>query len=421
MSLSRLSRNSLWLLLSRIGTQLGMALFTILLARSLGAGGFGGYAFMASVVVIGNVLTTFGTDMHLIREIAVTEDLAPLGPALVIQLVLSAIFITFVLMSSAWLPSQDPAAAAALRIYSLSMAPLAFYTVFTTALRGRQRMLSYSLLNLALTAMQILAALWLHWRGGGLIALAVLLLMVQVGAALLAGAICAIQFPGWSWMWHFPARDALLLLRASAPIALLGLLGILYQRLSLIFLPALAGAAVTGWFSAGARLIEAAKIGHVAVFTALYPAMAQSRSEGEVHWARSFRLPGLALLVGAAIAATGLSLLAGPLISILFGSEYIPAIGVVRILAWMLIPYTLNSFLTLGFLARGEERAVVLALGLSTLGLAALTLWWAPLGGAAGAAWAALCAEVLQAVMLMVTDFRRVQLIRGIMVRETAS
>ena len=51
-----------------------MALFTILLARSLGASGFGGYAFMASVVVIGNVLTTFGTDMHLIREIAVTEE-----------------------------------------------------------------------------------------------------------------------------------------------------------------------------------------------------------------------------------------------------------------------------------------------------------------------------------------------------------
>ena len=173
-----------------------MALFTILLARSLGAGGFGGYAFMASIVVIGNVLTTFGTDMHLIREIAVTENLAPLGPALLIQLVLSAIFISAVWMSSEWLPSQDPTAAAAVRIYSLSMAPLAFYTIFTTALRGRQQMLSYSLLNLALTAMQILAALWLHWRGGGLIDLAILLLIMQIGGALLAGAICAILFPG---------------------------------------------------------------------------------------------------------------------------------------------------------------------------------------------------------------------------------
>ncbi len=253
MSLTRLSRNSLWLLLSRIGTQLGMALFTILLARSLGAGGFGGYAFMASVVVIGNVLTTFGTDMHLIREIAVTEDLAPLGPALLIQLVLSAIFISVVWMSSEWLPSQDPAAAAAVRIYSLSMAPLAFYTIFTTALRGRQQMLSYSLLNLALTAMQILAALWLHWRGGGLINLAILLLIMQIGGALLAGAICANLFPRGNWMWRFPVRDVFLLLRASAPIALLGLLGILYQRLSFIFLPALAGAAAAGWFSAGAR------------------------------------------------------------------------------------------------------------------------------------------------------------------------
>ena len=198
-------------------------------------------------------------------------------------------------------------------------------------------------------------------------------------------------------------------------------LEILYQRLSFIFLPTLAGAAAAGWFSAGTRLIEAAKIGHVAVFTALYPAMAQSRTEGGAHWSRNFRFPGLALLGGAAIAATGLSLLAGPLVSILFGREYIAATGIVRILAWMLIPYTLNSFLTLGFLARGEERAVVLALGLSTLALTTLTLWWVPLGGAAGAAWAALCAEVVQAALLVLTDFRRVRLIRGMLIREAAA
>ena len=127
------------------------------------------------------------------------------------------------------------------------------------------------------------------------------------------------------------------------------------------------------------------------------------------------------MLGGAAIAATGLSLLAGPLVSILFGSEYSAAIGIVRILAWMLVPYTLNSFLTLGFLPRGEERAVVLALGLSTLALATLTLWWVPLGGAAAAAWAALCAEIVQAALLVRTDFRSVRLIRSMLIREAAA
>src|SRR5512141_2534075 len=134
MSLSRLSLNSLWLLLSRLGTQAGMALFTILLARGLGSTMFGEYAFIASVIVIGNVLTTFGTDMLLIREIAQTDDLTQLGSALLVQLVLSAVFVGIVLVGSSMLPSQDLIGASALRIYSLCMFPLAFYTVFTTAL-----------------------------------------------------------------------------------------------------------------------------------------------------------------------------------------------------------------------------------------------------------------------------------------------
>jgi O-antigen/teichoic acid export membrane protein len=414
MSLSRLSLNSLWLLLSRLGTQLGMALFTILLARSLGSSGFGEYAFIASVIVIGNVLTTFGTDMLLIREIALTDDIGQLAPALLIQLLLSALFIGAILISSPLLPSEDPAAASALRIYSLSMLPLAFYTVFTTALRGRQRMLSYSLLNVALMVMQVLTALWLHWRGGGLIALAQLLLLVQTGAAFLAGMICARQFTDLKRIWRFPIPEMLPMLGRSAPIALLGLLGIFYQRCSLLLLPILAGAAVTGWFSAGARLIEAAKIGHVAVFTALYPVMAQSRDAGGLHWSRNFRVPGLVLLAGALLAALALSLLAGPLVSVLYGTQYLSSIPLVRILAWMLIPYALNSFLTLAFLARGEERAVISALLLSTIMLVLLTLWWLPQAGASGAAWASLCAEVAQSLILVLTDFRRVRVIHAI-------
>jgi O-antigen/teichoic acid export membrane protein len=301
------------------------------------------------------------------------------------------------------------------------MLPLAFFTVFTTALRGRQRMLSYSLLNLALMIMQILAAVWLLWRGGGLIDLAVLLLVVQVGAALIAGIICTIQFPDLMQTWRFSKLQPFLLLRTSAPIALLGVLGILYQRFSLILLPLLAGTAATGWFSAGARLVEAAKIGHVAVFTALYPLMAQSRGAENLRWSRSFRVPGLALLAGAFVASLVLYLLADPLVSILYGTQYLLSIPLVRVLAWMLIPYTLNTFLTLALLARGEEREIVRALVLSTATLAILTTWWVSFAGTSGAAWAALCAEVTQSLILILTDFRRTRVIHAMLLPEVSA
>ena len=68
--LKRLGFNSIWMSLSRLGAQgLGVA-FIVLLGRGLGSAGFGEYAFLAAVLTTGNALTTFGTDMHLIRQIA---------------------------------------------------------------------------------------------------------------------------------------------------------------------------------------------------------------------------------------------------------------------------------------------------------------------------------------------------------------
>ncbi len=398
---SLLSRNSFWLLLARLGTQAGMALFTILLARQIGSTAFGEYAFIAAVVVIGNTLTTFGTDMLLIREIAALNDLPRLFPALVLQLAFSVLFIIVVFIASLSLPNQSPEAASALRIYSLSLLPLAFFTVFTTALRGKQHMGPYALINLALMVLQVAAVLWLIWMHGDLIALAIMLSSVQVIGGLLAGALCSIKIPHFWHNWHSPIQQMFPLLRASAPIALLALLGILYQRLGLILLPLLGGATVTGWFAAAGRVVEAAKTGHVAVFTALYPLMAQFNSADKSNWSRNFRLPWFLLLAGAMIASIILYVIASPLITILYGSGYVSSIPLLRILAWILIPYTVNMFLSLAFLARRQETVIMRALLVGLLSLAVLTVWWEPLAGSAGMAWAVVSAESLQAVYLL--------------------
>jgi uncharacterized membrane protein (Fun14 family) len=67
----------------------------------------------------------------------------------------------------------------------------------------------------------------------------------------------------------------------------------------------------------------------------------------------------------------------------------------------MLVPYTINSFLSLAFVAGHRIRAVGRALTASLLGLALLSLWWIPAAGAVGAAWAVLVAECIQALVLL--------------------
>ncbi len=398
--LSRLSRNSVWLLAARFGAQAGLALFTILLARHLGSHAFGEYAFISAVVVVGNTVTTFGTDMFLIREIAAAEDASLLPAALWLQLILSAVFIALALPISGFLGNLGADAVLAMRIYSLSLLPLAFFTVYTTALRGRQRMLAYALLNLALIALQLASIFTLIWLRGGLVDLAILLLLVQCLGAAVAARIARVRLV----RLPLPAstlKQLIGLMKASASIAALAVVGILYQRLSLLLLPSLAGASVAGWFSAAARLVEAAKMGHVAAFTALYPLMAQARSTTWPDFTKSFRWPWWFLLMAASLAAAVLSAFAAPLVGLLYGSDFAGAVPLLHLLPWCLIPYSINGFLSLVFLARGRAVAILRALAIATLTLAVLTFWLVPAIGAPGAVVAALAAEIVQSVALL--------------------
>ena len=397
-----LGKNSLWVLISRLGSQGLAVLFTILLARQLGGKGFGEYAFIAAAIYLGNALTTFGTDMHLIREIASRDDLSGLPAALLIQLGLSVLFIGMVVIGAPLFPNQDPETLQGLQIYSLSLIPLAFFSVFTTALRGKQRMGDYMALNL-LVAMAQIAAVWLAVQLNGNIVLVVeLLLIAQFTAALFAGLLCTITIPGFWHPWNFSFRNTSTLIRACAPIAFITLLGMLYQKLSIVMLSAIGGAFVTGLFSAALRTVEASKTFHLAVFTAIYPALAQESSYGPEHsretsWNGLFDRSWWLLLAGAGIAALGLFVLAEPLARNLFGAQFAPSVQAIKILAWVLIPFTINTFFSLVLLAARKERTIVQVqlLGLATL--AALNVWWIPQWGLAGACLACLLAESVQA------------------------
>jgi O-antigen/teichoic acid export membrane protein len=408
---SGLGRNILWLVFSRFGAQALAVVFTILVARRLGSRGFGEYAFIAALIFLGNALTTFGTDMLLIREIAASGDLSRLPAALLIQLALSGIFIAAVRLVAPVLPNQSPAVVTGLEIYSLALLPLAFFSVFTTALRGKQRMDAYTLLNLAVNLLPA-AAVWLFLRASSsVVSLALMLLVVQVAGAVIAGWICTARIPGFWQAWRFSLPDALALLKMTAPIALIALTGILYQKISIAMVSTLDGPAVTGWFSAALRVLEASKTVHLAAFTALYPAMAQAAAgagpaagaalTGGVPWRGSFKLSWKFLLMGAGLASAALFFLASPLTVFLYGGDFAPAVPALRLLAWILIPFTVNTFYSLSNLANHQEKLVLRVQLAGLVALVGLNSWWIPTWGLGGACLAGIAAESAQAAIYL--------------------
>ncbi len=395
----RIAANSMWLLVARVLTQALLVALTLIIARRLGEDGLGRYAFIAAVVAVGNTLTTFGLDTALIRQVARARSAAVdlISGALWLQIGLSLVFILAVGAAAVGLPLESAEARLALFAASLSLIPLAFSTVASAILRGFERMDLYLLFLLLTALLQTLGVALALGGGGGLVAISVALVAAQAAGALIAGGLCLWRIPGFAlrWRWGWPAvRGAA---RVGALLALLMALGALYQRLGLLLLPLLAGDSVAGWFSAAARVVEAAKIIPYAAFGALFPAMMQPLAESGRRAGRVW-LVVLAAMLAAALILNGL---AAPLVRLLYGPRYEPSIPALAILAWTLLPYTLSARLSLDLVTAGQERwaaaATALALGVAVLlyGLLSRSL------GLIGACWAALGAESAQAGLML--------------------
>lgn len=395
-------RNTGWLLAGRVASQALAVLFTVLLAGRLGLVGLGEYAFVAAIVFLANVVTTFGTDMVLVRDIASGGPMARWSAALAVQLGLSLGAIALIWLAAPFVPGQGADVVGALRIYSLSLIPCALFSVCTAVLRGAGRMGWQASLGVAAALVQLVAAWLLVAEGSSLQLVATVLLGVQVAGAALGWAICAALFPEFRTVPRSSTADVSRMIGSAASIGLLGVLGVLYQRAGVLVLAVAAGPAATGWFAGASRVVEASKTGHVAFFGALYPLLARAHARSDRRdAARIDRLRLLSLAVAAALSA-GL-LVTGPvIIHVLYGPAFGPSATGLAILALTTLPSTLATFLSLELLAAHGEAFTLRALLVSLGALGGLLALLIPALGWLGGCWAVLGAEIVQAGTLLV-------------------
>jgi O-antigen/teichoic acid export membrane protein len=399
----RVRWNSIWLLLARLITQGALIFSTVLIARALGVVGFGEYAFVAALIALGNVATTFGTDTLLIREIARDrrDKVGLAGAAIWLQLALSFSWLIVVVVLSAG--DRSAAVLPAVLIYSLSLIPLAFFTVYTAVLRAHERMNVYLLISTIVAVAQLMGIWAILQVDRSLIALVLVLDGVQLLAALAAALACHWALPVFRFRWQIDQAQLMHVVRVAWPFALLGALAVIYQRLGVLMLSAAGTALETGWYAAASRVIEPVKILHFAILGALLPALAHltTTSDQSLLATRLFRRSWRFLLTVSGLVTFALVILAAPLISLLFGVAYAPAIPLVQILALSLIPYTFSAAWSVRRVTQGQERRVTVALTISLAIAFLLNLWLIPLYGANGAALTVVLGESVFAMMLL--------------------
>ena len=402
MILKQLGINSLWLLFARVLTQGLSVLFIAIVARNLGVRIFGQYTILASIVYLGNVFTTYGVDVLLIREMARERQITQLAStALWVQIYLSLLWCVIFLIGS--FPFLTRELTVTLFLYNLSLLPLAFYTVCSSTLRAFERMDLFMGINLCGALLQVLGALMLVKTSYNLPLLCIWLVTAQVVTALVGVFLCKAYVPAFSLQIKPVFGDVMKLIRSGWRIALFSPLGLLSQRLNLFMLSSLVGDVSTGWFSAPARLVEGLKLGHFAVTNSLMPSMSRPVSpEGQ----KTHKFSFYGLLLWSFVVAIIVTFMANPIVSIIYGIAFVPSVAILKIIIWVLIPYTFSIYFSLTLIMRGAEALVLNANLICLIIAAGLYLFLIPRFGVHGAAWGTLSTEVLQAATLFILSCR---------------
>lgn len=397
--MKRVASNSLILVIANVGSAGFGFLLSAILARALGVQGFGQYTLALAWCYALMLLADFGLATLLTRDLARQPEqtarylLATSGLKIFIALVL-----ILALEIAAPFLSTDGTATLALRLAAPIIFLGALYNSFTAIFRAYQRMFPILLFNLGGLFVQVLAAFILWQRGSGVVEFVVLTVVIQFAQLVAAFALYRAQFhQKTNHNITLPLLKTLT--RASVPFALAAGLGAIQVRAPVLLLGALAGESAVGIFGGATRWTEALKLVPGGFIGALFPAFAALVPHNAAELERTFQRAQRAILAFGIVCATILMFAAAPIITLVFGEAFTPAIPVLQILAWVMVLNLWGNVVGLYLYALNDERHVnrIRAWGLGLqMAASALLIWqW----GAVGAALAALVGESVMSAL----------------------
>ena len=218
--------------------------------------------------------------------------------------------------------------------------------------------------------------------------------------------------------FHLSPAFALVILRKSAPFALLVLLMASYNRIDPILLRSLASDADAGIYAGAFRLLDALTMVAYLVSVPLLPIFSKLCKEQNsapnnshlspftFHLQDALRLvfwPLMAFAIGVAVAC---ALFAEPLMNLLYpgrGALYVPAF---RVVIFGLIPIAITYIFGTLLTAGGHLRQLNLFAAATLLLNIVVNLFLIPRFGAAGSAWASLTAQTFMALAQLLLAIR---------------
>lgn len=211
--------------------------------------------------------------------------------------------------------------------------------------------------------------------------------------------------------WKFKPALARSLWRSSWPLMLSSAAAVVYLRIDQVMVGRIMGEQAVGIYAAGVKITEVFYFLPGIICGSLFPAIVNGLKTGAAVYKRRLRnfyglLGGLSLVV-----ALGITVLAQPIISFIFGAQYLAAVPILQIYIWSSIGLFLGTGVSQQLMAENRMKAIFgtnLAAMLINIGL---NIFLIPRLGLIGAALATLVAYSVTPLWMLIFNRKTKQLI----------
>jgi O-antigen/teichoic acid export membrane protein len=188
--------------------------------------------------------------------------------------------------------------------------------------------------------------------------------------------------------WRPTLSLAKKLLKDSWPLVLSGLAVAVYMRIDQVMIKSMLGAQAVGNYAVAVRLSEVWYFIPAIITTSVFPAIINAKKKSEkLYYERLQNLYSLMIWV-AIIIAVPLMLFAGDIIKLLFGTQYLAAIGVLKIYIWAGVFVFLGVASGKYLIAENYTKITFIRTFTGTIINVILNFVFIPIYGIIGSAWA---------------------------------
>ena len=391
-----IAKNAASLVAGRVLAKAVWVVVTFQVARHLGKGPLGAYAYAMAYVVFFEAVATLGLHFLLQRECAARPAEAPalLGRALALW-TRAAVFCPVLVVLPSWLLGDPAETTKGIAAASIGLLLWSLGSIYNAVLVAQERMGRVAAIEAATALVRAglcVGAIVLH---GSVLAFLACYTLAHAVFYVASWASCPVR------PVRTPAPDLVPLLRQALPFALMILASGVYFRADVFILMRLRGDIETGIYEAAWRPVnEVMALGYLVASSFLPRMAALFASDREAYQKLTRATVRTMLLLGVPIAAIG-HLFAAPLIRLCYGQEYAASAEVLRIVSLGVAVYLPACALTFAIVASGRAWFWTALLGGKAAVSIALHLLLVPAFGAEGAGTAMLLSDLLASTLLV--------------------